>query len=137
MQAMVPMVLDCSAVLAWFFEDERDADALRLIDALGSVRAHVPSLWPYEIANVMLVAERRGRLKAASITEGLDAIEALDIVIEPGKMIERELIELARQNNLSVYDASYLALALHLKLPLATRDKALKRAAQAVGVKLF
>lgn len=131
------MVLDCSAVLAWFFEDERDADALRLIDALGSVRAHVPSLWPYEIANVMLVAERRGRLKAASITEGLDAIEALDIVIEPGKMIERELIELARQNNLSVYDASYLALALHLKLPLATRDKALKRAAQAVGVKLF
>jgi predicted nucleic acid-binding protein len=134
---MRAMVLDCSAVLAWFFEDERDADALRLIDALGSVRAHVPSLWPYEIANVMLVAERRGRLKAASITEGLDAIEALDIVIEPGKMIERELIALARQNNLSVYDASYLALARHLKLPLATRDKALKRAAQAVGVKLF
>ena len=131
------MVLDCSAVMAWFFEDERDADALRLIDALGSVRAHVPSLWPYEIANVMLVAERRGRLKPASITDGMNAIEALDIVIAPGKMIERELISLARQNNLSVYDASYLALARHMRLPLATRDNALKRAAQAVGVKLF
>ena len=131
------MVLDCSSVLAWFFEDERDADALRLMDALAAARAHVPSLWPYEIANAMLVAERRGRLKADSITDGMEAMEALDIVVEPGKTIERELVELARQNSLSVYDASYLALAMHLKIPLATRDAKLKRAAKSVGVKLF
>ena len=134
---MTSMVLDCSSVLAWFFEDERDADALRLMDALAAARAHVPSLWPYEIANALLVAERRGRLKADSIAAGMEAMEALDIVVEPGKTIERELVELARQNSLSVYDASYLALALQLKIPLATRDKSLKRAAKAVGVKLF
>ena len=134
---MTSMVLDCSSVLAWFFEDERDADALRLMDALAAARAHVPSLWPYEIANAMLVAERRGRLKADSIADGMEAMEALDIVVEPGKTIERELVELARQNSLSVYDASYLALAMQLKIPLATRDKSLKRAAKAVGVKLF
>ena len=131
------MVLDCSSVLAWFFEDERDADALRLMDALAAARAHVPSLWPYEIANAMLVAERRGRLKADSIADGMEAMEALDIVVEPGKTIERELVELARQNSLSVYDASYLALAIQLKIPLATRDAKLKRAAKSVGVKLF
>ena len=134
---MTSMVLDCSSVLAWFFEDERDADALRLMDALAAARAHVPPLWPYEIANAMLVAERRGRLKADSITDGMEAMEALDIVVEPGKTIERELVELARQNSLSVYDASYLALAMHLKIPLATRDAKLKRAAKSVGVKLF
>ena len=134
---MTSMVLDCSSVLAWFFEDERDADALRLMDALAAARAHVPSLWPYEIANAMLIAERRGRLKADSIADGMEAMEALDIVVEPGKTIERELVELARQNSLSVYDASYLALAMQLKIPLATRDKSLKRAAKAVGVKLF
>ena len=134
---MTSMVLDCSSVLAWFFEDERDADALRLMDALAAARAHVPSLWPYEIANALLVAERRGRLKADSIADGMEAMEALDIVVEPGKTIERELVELARQNSLSVYDASYLALAMQLKIPLATRDKSLKRAAKAVGVKLF
>ena len=134
---MTSMVLDCSSVLAWFFEDERDADALRLMDALAAARAHVPSLWPYEIANAMLVAERRGRLKADSIADGMEAMEALDIVVEPGKTIERELVELARQNSLSVYDASYLALAIQLKIPLATRDAKLKRAAKSVGVKLF
>ena len=134
---MTSMVLDCSSVLAWFFEDERDADALRLMDALAAARAHVPSLWPYEIANAMLVAERRGRLKADSIADGMEAMEALDIVVEPGKTIERELVELARQNSLSVYDASYLALAMQLKIPLATRDAKLKRAAKSVGVKLF
>ena len=134
---MTSMVLDCSSVLAWFFEDERDADALRLMDALAAARAHVPSLWPYEIANAMLIAERRGRLKADSIADGMEAMEALDIVVEPGKTIERELVDLARQNSLSVYDASYLALAMQLKIPLATRDAKLKRAAKSVGVKLF
>ena len=134
---MSSMVLDCSSVLAWFFEDERDADALRLMDALASARIHVPPLWPYEIANAMLVAERRKRLKADSITEGLSAMEALDIVVEPGKTMERDLLDLARQHSLSVYDASYLALAMQLKVPLATRDSHLKRAAKVAGVKLF
>lgn len=134
---MNELVLDCSAVLAWFFEDERDKDALRLMDALGATRARVPAVWPFELANAVLVAGRRGRLKTASIAVGFEAMEALDIVVEPGKPIERILVDLARSNELSVYDAAYLALAMRLQLPLATRDGDLKRAAKANGVKLF
>ena len=134
---MNSLVLDCSSVLAWFFEDERDDDALRLMDVMATAHAHVPALWPYEMANAMLVAERRGRLRADSVRDGMEAMEALDIAVESGKTIERELVELARQNSLSVYDAAYLALAIRLKMPLATRDDQLKRAAKSVGVKLF
>ena len=134
---MDELVLDCSAVLAWFFEDERDKDALRLMDALGSVRARVPAVWPFELANAVLAAERRSRLKTTSIVVGFEAMEALDIVVEPGELIERQLVSLARDNDLSVYDAAYLALAMRRRLPLATRDGGLKRAAKANGVKLF
>lgn len=134
---MSGIVLDCSSVLAWFFEDERDDDALRLMDALAVTRAHVPSLWPYEIANAMLMAERHGRLKADTIAEGLSAMAALDIAVDPASAIANDLIVLARKYDLTVYDAAYLALALRLKIPLATRDKGLLRAARSAGAGLF
>ncbi len=134
---MTELVLDCSAVLAWFFEDERDPDALRLMDALADTRARVPAIWPFELANAALMAERRGRLKPDTIAEGFGAMEALDIVVEPAATVAGEALALARAHRLTVYDAAYLALAQRRGLPLATRDTHLRKAARAAGVILF
>ena len=54
-------VLDCSVAVAWFFEDEADAYAESVEDAMASASAVVPSLWRLEVANALLVGERRRR----------------------------------------------------------------------------
>jgi predicted nucleic acid-binding protein len=48
-----------------------------------------------------------------------------------------EILALARQQGLSVYDAAYLDLAMRSGLPLATQDAVLREAAVRCGVKIY
>ncbi|MBN2692495.1 MAG: type II toxin-antitoxin system VapC family toxin, partial [Burkholderiaceae bacterium] len=97
--------------------------------------ACVPMLWTLEIANVLRVAERRGRCNEARSHRFLALLAALPIqtLHQPADAAPGELLAFARQHALSAYDASYLALALHEGLPLATQDAALMRAAESSG----
>ncbi|MBX6314439.1 MAG: type II toxin-antitoxin system VapC family toxin [Isosphaeraceae bacterium] len=61
MAAAPQFVLDSSIALAWCFADENDACADAIAAQFPSIEAFVPSLWPLEIANVLLLGERRGR----------------------------------------------------------------------------
>jgi hypothetical protein len=54
-------VLDNSIVMAWSFEDETDEYADAVLDRLAVARAFVPTLWPLEVANALLMGERRKR----------------------------------------------------------------------------
>jgi len=56
---------------------------------------------------------------------------------EPADRMLNEIFALAREHQLSTYDASYLDLAMRRGLPLATLDKSLRRAAGRCGVPLF
>ena len=129
-------VLDCSITLAWFFEDETDAYADAVRDSLASVSAVVPSLWPLEVANALLVGERRKQTTEAKATAFLTLLKSLPITTddETATRAWQEALHLARARNLSAYDAAYLELALRLGLPLATLDRPLTAAAKAVGV---
>jgi predicted nucleic acid-binding protein len=129
-------VLDGSVTVAWFFEDEADAYAEAVEDALASAAAVVPALWPLEVANALLVGERRRRTTEAKVTQFLPLLKALPITTddETAARAWQESLYLARAHNLSVYDAAYLELALRRGLPLATLDGKLKAAAAAVGV---
>jgi predicted nucleic acid-binding protein len=130
-------VLDASVTLAWCFEDE-GAEALTALERARDGVAHVPALWPLEVANALVVAERRRRLSEAEATRFLDLLAALAIEVEPAPQLAglASLLALARGHGMSVYDASYLELALRRGLPLATLDTALASAASAVGVGL-
>ena len=99
-------------------------------------RAFVPSLWPVELANVLLVATRRGRIRVDEWPEIRASLEALPIEIEPvsTSRVWGESLELAKTHHISVYDAMYLELAVRLQLPLATLDRALLAAAPVVGI---
>ncbi len=132
-------VLDCSVAVAWFFEDEADAYAEGVEDALASATAIVPSLWPLEVGNALLVGERRKRASEAKVTQFLALLRALPIAVdeETGARAWSAVLTMARQHNLSTYDAAYLELAVRRALPLATMDERLKRAADAVGARLY
>src|SRR5437868_14699783 len=129
-------VLDGSITLAWFFEDEADAYAESVEDALASAAAVVPSLWPLEVANGLLMGERRKRTTEAKVTQFVALVTSLPISIddETAARAWQNSLHLARAHNLTVYDAAYLELALRRGLPLATLDDSLKAAAATVGV---
>jgi predicted nucleic acid-binding protein len=132
-------VVDVSVVMSWCFADEADAYADGVLDRLAQDEALVPSIWPLEIGNVLLVAERRKRLSEADSARFLALLAELPIVIEPEppQRMLREILALARELGLSTYDAAYLDLAMRLGLPLATNDAALRKAAKRVRVPLL
>jgi len=132
-------VIDNSVVMAWCFEDEVSAYADTVLECLRDGKAVVPAIWPLEIGNVLLVAERKRRLGKADVVRFLELVGSLPISVEQEsrKRMLTEIIHLARDLGLSTYDASYLDLAMRLGLPIATQDKVLIKAAQHCGVPLF
>ncbi len=132
-------VLDCSVTMAWVFPDEAtdSTDALR--ESLIQDGAVVPALWPIEVANVLLVATRRGRISEVDWPPIRDALEALPIDIDPESCLRvlHTVLPIANKHALSVYDAMYLELALRLGLPLATLDHRLIAAGKAAGVEVL
>ena len=132
-------VLDGSVTMAWYFGDESTSYAESVLSALESARALVPSLWSLEVANTVLVGERRKRSTEAQAAAWLGILESLPIEVdgETTSHAWSSTLALARSQNLSAYDAAYLELAMRRGLPLASLDKQLKVAATAVGVPLF
>ena len=132
-------VLDCSVTMAWCFEDEADSYADAILDRFAEASAWVPCLWPLEVANVLVVAERRGRLAETDWRRFLDLLSGLPIVVADAPPLTRTsaLVALARDHDLSAYDAAYLDLAAREGIPLASRDGALVGAANRLGVPLL
>jgi predicted nucleic acid-binding protein len=131
-------VLDASVTLTWAFPDEWHVTALRAREILESPggRAIVPGLWWYEVRNILIVSERRGRITPAGTAIFLKQISDIPIETAPAPD-EGILLDLARQTKLSIYDAAYLALAIEENLPIATLDQALRSAAITKGVSLL
>lgn len=134
---MSVFVLDTSLTMAWCFEDEATPDTDAVLDRLGTDAAVVPAIWPLEVANVLLVAERRGRLSEAQSSRfaGLLAQLPIDIDDHPADIAAHAA--LGRRHELSSYDASYLALAQRIGATLATLDRPLAGAAARAGVDLL
>ncbi len=133
------LILDSSATLAWVFPDERTDAILRLFKQIADYGAVVPELWRIEVANVLNVGIRRARIAIADRKRILANLESLPIAIdwETPKHVWGQTLELADKHSLTVYDATYLELALRLSLPLATLDDDLRNAAQREGLSLL
>jgi predicted nucleic acid-binding protein len=132
-------VIDASVALAWCFADEATAATSELLDRFGGEHAEVPALWHLELANALALGERKRRITAARIGEFVALIGGLPIVIDEQtpNLALSNVLNLARSERLSAYDASYLELAMRRGLPLATKDDDLVKAARRLGVKLL
>lgn len=133
------IVLDASVAVAWCFEDEKTPFTEGVLDLLSAgTEVLTPAIWPFEVANALLVAERRKRITVAQVTALLRRIAGLPISVEPieARHAFEQILSVARQQNLTEYDAAYLELALRAGLPIATLDDKLKQAARLVNVGL-
>ena len=131
------LVLDASVVTAWCFEDEKTPYTERLLDLLAADgEALVPAVWPAEVTNALLSAMRSRRMALAQVRAFLNRLAGFAITIDPvqTQRVFDSVLSVARECNLTTYDAAYLELALRDGLPLATLDRALRKAAKAAGV---
>lgn len=132
-------VVDNSIVMSWCFKDETNQYADAVLERLSDATAFVPSIWPFEVVNVLLVAERKRRLSEADSVRFVTLLSQLPIIVEYERpeIIMADLLSLARANNLSSYDASYLNLSMRKGLPIATLDTRLIEAAKMANVPIF
>jgi predicted nucleic acid-binding protein len=129
-------VLDASVVITWAMRDEVHPQADLAFACLGTGSALVPGIWWYEVRNILVLNERRGRIEQADAERFLRDLRAFTIEVR-FPQDELQLIETARKHKLSIYDAAYLALAMREHLPLSTLDRNLAAAARQERVKLL
>ncbi|WP_439478129.1 type II toxin-antitoxin system VapC family toxin [Brevundimonas sp.] len=131
-------VVDASVVGCWSLPDEDDPEGDRLLIAASRGTLAVPFHFPAEIGNLILTAERRRRITPEQARAARQAMATLSFDIDPGGFdtVWGAAWSLSVRHGLTLYDALYLELALRLNLPLATFDGALRRAAEAEGLRL-
>jgi len=132
-------VVDTSVIVSWCLRDEKDDYSNRILDQISASEAVIPSLARFEIANVLLVAERRNRLTEADTNRFIRLLASLPIRVdqEPYDLGLEKILAIGRQHQLSAYDAAYLELAMREGLSLATRDRNLRDAALKCGIHLL
>jgi predicted nucleic acid-binding protein len=129
-------VVDTSIAMAWCFEDEATKQTNALLERLEHERAAVPSWWFLEVTNVLALTERKSRITPSKVAEFIALIGTLDLDIdtEAAGRAFTDLLTLCRDYQLTSYDAVYLELANRRRIPLATLDQHLRRAARKAGV---
>jgi predicted nucleic acid-binding protein len=133
-------VVDASIGLSWVHPAQATAEASALLSEIaGGSEVVVPILWFTEIANALLVLERRKKLTSDERRQALTWLGGLNFSIDDAdpRLAFGAVSDLAAGCGLTVYDSTYLELALRKKIKLATRDDGLKRAAKQRGVKIL
>ena len=136
---MITAVVDASVVAPFILADEAGDQSDRIVELLTAGMALVPQHWRLEMANLGLMAARRGRVSVVELEEALKLLDDFQIVVDPDtdRHAWRRTLSLAVLHDLTSYDAAYLHLAKRRALQLATRDAKLIRAAERESVLLF
>jgi predicted nucleic acid-binding protein len=124
---MPDKVVDASVIAAIAFEESRADEAE---DLLRDATLFAPEIFPYELVSVAL--KKTKVVPAQSFDIGMRLREALSIRIKLVSMAPLELLQLARETNLTIYDAAYLQAAQQLGCPLVTFDAKLARHARRI-----
>jgi predicted nucleic acid-binding protein len=127
-------VIDCSFAVGWLLK-ETDRHGVPLVHRTPNDQGVAPSLWLYEIRNVLLMAERHGRITPPDFNSLLNQLTGLPVDIDLGADYDAAVL-FARRHKLTFYDAVYLEIAIRRSLPLATLDRELGNAARTEGVQL-
>jgi predicted nucleic acid-binding protein len=135
----VSLVLDASLTLSWYFEDERTPTTDAVLDEVVASGAVVPPLWRIEVANGFQMAIRRKRIDRNFRNRAIRHLGLLPIMVDPQSdmYVWSDMLHLADRFGFTVYDAVYLELAQRRDLPLASLDKELNAAGQALGVPML
>jgi predicted nucleic acid-binding protein len=135
----VTFVIDASVAISWLFADEQTLLSMNLLQQVSGTGAIVPSLWRLEIASALQTGIKRKRIDAPYRDAAIQKLLSLPIETDPdtNDYAWTSTLRLADIHQITVYDASYLELALRRGLPLATRDDQLAAAAGRAGAILL
>lgn len=125
-------VLDASMAAAWLLPEEF-SDAAEEVMATINAPCPVPSLFFFEIRNILAMSEGRGRIAAGGALVNMERVRRLPLD-DAGIGADSYVLLLSANHGLSAYDAAYLVLALNRSTPLATLDRRLAAAARKEGV---
>lgn len=127
---MTPIVLDCSIVLKWFFEEAGTTAALAVRQHIAQRDAEgwLPTLALAEFANIVWHKTERREIDTPTARAHLDDFLKLPLGRMPLDSLVHPALRLAHEWHITVYDACYVALAHHLRAPLYTADQRLARA---------
>lgn len=134
------LALDDSVTMRWCFGDGQPNDvayADSVMDVLLASAIHVPAVWRLEVANVLVRAELHGLISDSHTSAFIGKLRKLRLIVDGEGRVFDDTLQLARRHHLSAYDAVYLELALRKRLPLATLDSDLRKAAKRAGVTIF
>jgi predicted nucleic acid-binding protein len=133
------IVVDASVALAWYFPDEGNDYADRVLAALEGHAILVPALWSIEVTNALLVAERHKRIKQPEVRRFIELLGELTVVMDSQSATDAvsNILPLAREYVLSAYDAAYLDVAMRHGAPLATLDGNLRKAGTSAGIEIL
>ena len=126
-------VLDSSLAMAFVLKDEATLQTDHVLDGFGQgAKAVAPALWRWEVANALLVAERRKRITQADTERHFNQLNNLPIEADDSAFEQAWLDaqRLARKHKLSCYGAAYLEMAIRLVLALGSLDTMLRAATQ-------
>lgn len=127
-------VVDTSVAVATCLRDEQYHHiAKRVIDSLEPQPRVVPFFFWSEVRNVLIVAERRGRIPRGSSPLLVERLRGYGFLTDLDQ-VDADVITLARKRNLSGYDAEFLETAIRRDARLVTLDKRLHAAGRIEGV---
>ena len=133
---MTATVLDASVIAAWLVPSQGTTSSSAFRMQVAEARFLAPYIFPVECRSLLLRAERRGGLSPAEVAAALDFVAKLAITVGP--LLDRarhdDVLALARQEGLSLYDALYLDAALESGARLASRDGPMLAAAARLGL---
>ncbi|MCE9624656.1 MAG: type II toxin-antitoxin system VapC family toxin [Deltaproteobacteria bacterium] len=131
--------MDCSVTAGWVIGSQSDLYTTAVLDNIRENKVFVPGIWLYEVANLLLSAERREAISREDSTAFYHFLKGLsvEIVHKNDEEWSELLLWMAKSHELSSYDTAYLYLAMDRGYPLATRDKKMQAAAESAGVTLF
>jgi predicted nucleic acid-binding protein len=130
-------VVDASVAFSWVYPDQASTYTDGVLAALGEGGSvFVPTLWPIEVTNAILVSIRRRRMTNAEGKSAFEFLRALTVTVDPDapSVAFTRIYDLAHAHSLSAYDACYLELAIRKSIAIATRDEPLIKAAKATGI---
>ncbi len=132
-------VPDASVTLAWLLPEELTEEIQSVFEGILDTHAFVPALGKIEVANGLLSAIRRKRITQDTRDKLLKNLAGLPIfdVADGGLHVWGTTLALSDRHQLTVYDATYLELAIRMSLLLATLDRELRKAARAEGIQLL
>jgi predicted nucleic acid-binding protein len=130
-------VLDASIAVRWFILSQQTPYSLFVMSRLASEEMHVPSVWPFEVASVLLKEQNKGTISDRDIDRFLELLGKGALSVASSQSDIQSLLQDARQFRLTPPDSSYVRLALDFGLPIATADIGMQEAAVRVGVPLL